>query len=268
MEKSVERIIKVLNHLVNANSPCTLTSVAKDLGFSKSRTHRILNALKDEGWVEQVPETRLYTLGTCALQFSVSLLSQLNLKSVSSPYLRELSETVRETTLLCLRTGTERMYVDQVVSGQELRHIVELGKRLPLWLGAPGKVILAYMEEDEIELVIRQFIETGNNYLASGKYRDKNMLLEELVNIRAQGFATSEAERLLSIVGVAAPIFDKDNSVIGTISIAGPTPRFNIDLANKAGALVVSYAKKISSHLGHSESMTQVLNAGSALKQS
>lgn len=249
----VERVVVILNHLAVAQATCSVTEVSRELGLSKSTVYRILSSLQDKAWVTQDPETQRYTLGGNLLELSLSLLSKLDLRSFGLSYLSELSLATNETGMLSLRVGLERMIVDQVPSYHEVRHLGEPGKRLPLWCGAPGKVILAYLEESEIENVIESLGKSGMQVLASGQPLDIDRLREELAEIRNQGFTVTVGERIAALTGVAAPIFGRNHEVMGAISVSGPLPRFSPEIAKQYGPLVKQMASKISLRLGHFE---------------
>jgi DNA-binding IclR family transcriptional regulator len=154
--------------------------------------------------------------------------------------------------MLALRVGLERVFIAQVPSTLEVRMMVELGKSHPLWCGAQGKAILAYMEESEVEAVMNELIKSGTRVLASGTIIDIDGLSKELAEIQRQGFAVSFAERVPGAAAVAAPIFERDRRVVGAIAIGGPLQRFAPDIVNRFGRLVSQAATEISLEFGNS----------------
>ena len=198
--------------------------------------------------------TKRYSVGAGLLELAFVLVSHFELRTASLPYLKMLYSKVTEGVMLTARVGLERMYVEQIESQHELRQVVEMGKRLPLWLGAPGKAILAYLEAHEIEAVIQGLEHEGSRFFASGKPIGAGKLRHELIEVRKQGYAWSSSERLAGTNAVAAPIFDRYHRVVGAISLGGPESRFGRDTARKYGPMVRETADNISFQLGHGSS--------------
>lgn len=244
--KAEQRVLSILDYLASIGKPCQVTEISRQLKISKSTTSRNLSSLKSGQWVAQDTESRRYTIGTRALEFSLSILSCFDIRQDSLSYLGQLRDATGETSMLSLRAGLERMYIEQVPGVHEVRQIVQLGKPLPLWCGAPGKAILAYMEESDRQWIVDTLRKSGVVVLASGQTMDIDRLQEELAEIRKQGFALSVGERVAGTSAVAAPIIDRQGQVAGAISVSGPLSRFSVDLATHYGPLVREAARAIS----------------------
>lgn len=243
--------LAIISFLVSVKQAKSLTEISKNLFISPSTAYRVLSSLKISGWVVRDDVTKRYRVGNRLIELALSLVSQLDLRNVGLHYLELLYSKVEESVMLSARVGLERMYIEQIQCNHELRHIVELGRHFPLWVGAPGKVILAHMEQHEIEVVLNSLKKSRKHFLASGQAVNINNLWKELTKIRNQGFSISKGERIPGTVAMAAPIFGRDNRVLGAISTGGPESRFTIDMAIGYGPLVNDIAKKISLQLGN-----------------
>lgn len=250
--KTIERIIAIITYLAVDPKFHGVTEISSELRITKSTAHRILSSLESLRWVAQDPRTERYRLGSMALQVGLSAVSNTDIRSISLPYLYDLQDNTNETAMLSLRIGSERVFIEQIQGKHEVRQIVELQKRYPIWLGAPGKVILAYMEQSEIETVLYNLVKSGVRTFASGQVLDISRLQRELAEIRRLGFTVSVGERIPEVTAVAAPIFNQNHQVVGAISVAGPISRFNVDMANNYGALVSQAARNIGFQLGDS----------------
>jgi DNA-binding IclR family transcriptional regulator len=210
---------------------------------------RILSTLERLKWVIQLPDNT-YGLSEKPLEFSLSVLSHIELKTVCRPYLAELNEITNETAALILRIGHEHISIDHIESNREVRYSVKLGFRDYLWRGANGKTMLANLDEDELKEVLDEFKKMGKVTLVSGRVLTIEKLLHELSEIRNQGFAISTGERTTEVYAVSSALFDHTNKVIGSIDLIGPLPRFNEKTARDYGPLVKQVAQKISLQLG------------------
>lgn len=244
-----ERVVDILDTLAAAPGPLGVSEVSRHLGIGKNNVFRILTALECKGWVQQDDETKKYRLTGAMAGVALKALSQLDIQKVSLPYLHELQAATGETTALCIRVDLERMFISSVPSNQEVRQIVPLGNRLPLWYGSGGKVILAFMTEPEIETVLSLYRDSKDpNH--PGSQAAVDALTMELEEIRKQGFATGVGQRNPSVCGIAAPIFNHDQKVVGSLGVSGPMPRLNLERALQYSSLLKENAQKISSLLG------------------
>jgi DNA-binding IclR family transcriptional regulator len=247
---TVERVTGIIGYLAMSGDSRGVTQATKELGLSKGTLHRILSSLVRAGWVVQNSESKNYTLGTKLLEISSLIVSNLDLRKASVPYLEKLHSTINETPSLSMRAGLERIVIDQLPGHHEVLHLVVMGKRLPLWCGAPGKVILAHLREREIEMIMDNLRkQPEQSTYASGERVDTNTIQKELADIRKTGFFVTRAERVVGATAVAAPIFGRNQEVIGALSVSGPDARFNRDQARRNGPLISQMAREISLQL-------------------
>jgi len=244
-----ERVIDIIELLASAAGPCGVSEISRQLGIGKNSTFRILSALEERGWIQQDVETKKYSLTGTLAGIAYKALSLLDIQRVSLPYLHELEAITGETSALCIRVNQERMFVNSVPSHHEVCRIVPLGIRHNLWYGSAGKVMLAFMPEAEVDTVMQTYKDT-NDPVTPASQTAIEALRKELIEIRKQGFAIGAEERSASVCGVAAPIFNHEQNVVGSLGVSGPMPRFNVDLALQYGPIVKDKAKKVSTLLG------------------
>ena len=247
---TAERVVDILDAVASAGVPCGVSELSRQLKIGKNNIFRILSALEDKGWLEQDTETKKYRLTGAMAEVAFRALSQLDIQEISTPYLHELQQMTGETSALVMRVELQRTFISSVPSNQSVRHVVPVGERRELWRGSGGKAILAFMTEDEIEAVLRQFSDSGVSVLAAGQAVTVESLRAELAQIRDQGFAAVAGERTSGVCGVSAPIFNHQQKVVGAISVSGPMNRFDMEKALQYSTLIMEKAKKISSILG------------------
>jgi DNA-binding IclR family transcriptional regulator len=253
---TAERVVSILNYLASTNTPVGVTEIGKHLGLAKATVHRILTSLEKARWISQNPETQRYSLSSGIMELGLTMLSRLSLQSVSLPHLEQVRDIIGETTHLSIRVDLERIYLYQVPGKHDVNLVVSLGRRLPLWVGAVGKSMLAHMRESEIETVIAELRRSGISTLPSGRVLNIEQLLQELDEIRKQGFAVTLGERTLGACAMGTPIFDHEHKVLGALGVVGPSPRFNLDLAKSYGALIKNTGEKISLQMGAGNSVS------------
>nr|WP_277998996.1 IclR family transcriptional regulator [Moorella sulfitireducens] len=127
--------------------------------------------------------------------------------------------------------------------------LVQPGTRAPAYCTGTGKVLLAYLSEDQL---YKFFQEVALLPYTPITITDPLRLREELQKIRSQGFALDNGEREEGVRCVAAPVFNHDNKVTAAVSVAGPAQRMPPKLmSGKLATAVIQVALQISRSLGY-----------------
>jgi len=229
------------------DSTLGVTEIAQELDISKAVVHRILNSLRVHGFIDLNPTTRRYSLGPAALAVGLAFLRNVDVRDIARPILRHLSNTTDETATLSIRSGWQRIYIDQVTPAREVKMTVDLGRPFPLHAGSSSKALLAHLSSEEIDTYITTF---GLQPLTNLTITDAHQLHEELARIREEGFARSSGERQSGAASVAAAILDHDGHPIAAISLCGPAERF-LPEANDAARAVVAACTGLSQQMGY-----------------
>ena len=219
----LERTFSILEIFDEDRPEWSTTEVARALDLPIPTVHRILAALKRHGYVSQHEETKRFRLGVAALQLGDRARAVVDLRSVAIPALRRLAHDAGETALLTvLAPGRDRgMCLERVETPQPLRLSVTPGRQLPLHAGASQKVLLAYLDESDVERVIG----AGLEHLCHSTITDPGLLREELATIRRRGWASSYEETNLGVWGVAVPVLSARGDIVCAVGIAGPSAR-------------------------------------------
>ena len=242
----VEKAIDVLFCLANEQDGVGITDISRQLGLGKSTVHRLLQTVQQRQLVEQ-DERRRYRLSYGVLQLSAAFLRHLNIHDAASPHLRRLRDETGETASLTIREATSRFHLEEVPGVHEVKFSLEIGKSLPLFLGASGKALVAWLSDEELDALIKT---CGLPAFTPFSITDPRVLKEQLAQTREHGYAVSQSERFIDVVSVAAPVRDVSGRVIAALNVTGPSSRFSVKLARKAGPVLVQEARKLSSALG------------------
>jgi DNA-binding IclR family transcriptional regulator len=234
---AVLRTADVLSYLATSPArPVGVTEIATALALSKAVVFRILVSLLDRGYVEFDEQSRRYLLGPRSLSLGMAYLERADVRQPAHDALVKLSARTGETATLSLRTNWERMYVDQVLPGDDIKMVVAIGRPFPLHAGASSKAFLAFLAPAEQD---RFFAEHRSlQMLTEATIVDEATLRAELAEIRERGYAGSRGERQHGAGSVAAPIFDRGGLPVAVMSVCGPVGRFESRRADAARMLL------------------------------
>ena len=246
--QTLNRAIAVLDCFSLERSELGVREVARMVNLPSSVTGRLLATLKEMGVLSQNPGTRAYSMGARVLTWAGVYTAHLDVRNKALPALEELHESTRETISLYVLEGSERVCVERFESPQNVRIVARLGRRLPLYAGAAGKVLLAFMPPARQA----EFFQTTTLVPLTPRtmvYREQ--LIEELRKIRQEGVATSYGEWIEDAAGVAAPVLDQSGDPVAALTISGPIQRFNQENVARYCAEVKSVAARISEAMGY-----------------
>jgi IclR family transcriptional regulator, KDG regulon repressor len=216
----LEKASELIDCLGQAGEPVTLAHVRSALSMPKSSTHRMLSELAGLGIVRRTADGR-YSLGPRLLYWGEAAAETFDLRAMAEPTMRKLRDEVGESVHLYVRDEDARICIAAVEARHELRPFIQLGRPLPLRVGAAGKVLLAFAEED-IQQRERQ------RATADGKTRPNVPgadLGPQLERIRVDRWATSMGEREIGVAAVATTVVDSTDRVVAALCISGPTVR-------------------------------------------
>lgn len=243
--RSINRALQILKCFNWNEREFTLTEISQKVDLAKSTTSRLLSTLESEGFVKRNERTNHYKLGNAIYFLGLIAKESLDLRQVSQPIMEEICQATKETVNLYLLDNLEKVCFNQVESPLAIKRYVRIGERSPIWYGATGKSILAYLDENtwhDEQKKLKSYTEKT--------IVDPNEFITELKNIKARGYAVSVGEKEHDVGCVAAPVFDNTKKVIGCISISGPQYRFPED-TDYFVSLVVDGAMRISNKLGY-----------------
>jgi DNA-binding IclR family transcriptional regulator len=226
----------------------TVAQISKSLGYSQSKTYRLVRTLMKYNLIKENPGTPLYSLGLNALRLGLIAQKGINLAEVALPLMRELSFRTKETVLLTSVNGTKGICHERVESGESVRSSTyHPGESIPLHCGASGKILMAYLPEEEWRRIISK---EGLRQYTPNTITQVSRLKDHLREIREKGYAFSDREVYQDVRAIAAPIFNVAGELLAGLTIAGPVYRINKKKAAVLARLAVEYAKKITDQFG------------------
>jgi len=162
--------------------------------------------------------------------------------------MRQLRDEVNETVLLGTLVGNRGVILEQVLSTQPLKVMVDPGHNFALHTAAPAKAMLAYMSQEDQSKIIDSITYTRFN---ENTIITKRQFIKNLNGVREKGYATDLAEEIFNLNCVACPIFNHKLEPIAAIWITGPADRLQPERFDEFGDIIGDFALKISRRLGY-----------------
>ena len=246
--QSLTRAFDIVELLAKEQHGLTLSEIAERVQLPTSTVYRLLSALKERGYVEQLKPSGYYRLGLTFVDMSSLYLNRLELKTEAEPILRELSKLTGQTVFLAIRDAHQIVYIDKMDEFSSLRKYSIIGQRKPVYATSLGKALLLGLDDEAIQelLLNHEFQRLGPK-----THTDLPRLLFDVQSSRKRGWTFDDEEAEPGVRCVAAPIYDYRSRVIAAVSASWTIDSFPDMDIQKTAAHVMRAADEISRHMGY-----------------
>lgn len=210
---SVVTSFEVIELMHDANSPISVTWLAKVMQTNKPRIHRHLKTLELLGYVRQ-NDSSLYFLTSKIRRFGRAGQNVYELLSIARPFLMELRDRTKQTVTIGEVEAEGIRNLEILRAGGAVEITSAPGAFFEFYSSSQGKVALAFGESGLLDIADRRAQINDAPY-------EKDALLLELEEIRQREWAVAPGAILPGINALAAPILNERGELVGTISILG-----------------------------------------------
>lgn len=219
---AVGRTIAILEAL--SKEECiNLESLAKTTGLPKATLLRFLSSLTNLGYVYRDDADR-YHLTLKMFSIGSRSLNHMDLINIAKPYTKKLANDLGETVHMGILEDDEAIYILKEESSFTIRMHSRVGKSIPLYCTAIGKIFLSEMSEKELD---RYIMSHSMKPFTPKSIRGEKALKEELKRVRERGWSIDDEEHEQNIMCLGAPIKDYTGKTIAAISVSWPLFRFD-----------------------------------------
>jgi IclR family transcriptional regulator, KDG regulon repressor len=247
---SLSRGLDVIEILAKSKEELSFNDILKELDIPSSSLWRVLQVLRQRGYVHFDERKRTYRIGFQFLYMGNILLNGFGYRSLARDYLKKLSEESGETTELDVRIRDQLILIDQVEGPDAIRLYSHPGSVIPYFHAtAPGKVYLAHMEREKLRSAVKKL---GLPRLTIHTIHLLEQLEKEIDEVKARGYAHDFEELREGICRISAPIYDRENRLLGCFTIACPSFKLdkNGNRKDELGLLVKKIAFEFSKEHG------------------
>lgn len=222
--QSVQLSLRIIEHLQSVQE-IGVTELAEELGHSPATTYKHLNTLHQEKYVAKTDEKR-YRLGFRFVNTAYHVKQRISNYETIVGEVVKLANTSGEIALFTVEEHGIGICLSVAAGENAVDRPVHEGYRSYLHDTAVGKAILAFSSEERVEEIIDRW---GLADSSPNTITEREELFETLSTIQERGVAFNQEETQHGLVGVGAPIFRPDGSVLGGISVIGPTSRISTE---------------------------------------
>ncbi len=255
--QAVETGMRLLEALIELGPTPMLKTIAEHAGMAPPKAHRYLASYCRTRLVERNPSTGGYRLGPLAVRLGLAALRHLDVVNVATPTVESLRDELGFSVGLAVWGTYGPTFVRMAETDSVVILSVRPGSVMPILSSATGRVFGAYLPEARTRhLVKAELLEktpTAQEVAYTGRSL-KSMRPEDIEaifrTVREQGVANVAGDLNAGIHALAAPIFDHDSRLVGSLSVFGGAGLLDIDPDGGAATSLKDAAMDVSRQLG------------------
>lgn len=226
----------------------SVTNISKALNMLPSKVSRMLGTLEREGFFEKNLETNKYRIGIKFFELGLIYILHLPLRKIIRPHIEQIAKEVNLTASWAILSNSKVIVIDRVqnLTTDLVSH--RIGLNLPIHTTSVGKVLLAYLPEEEQDRILQ----SGNlTRLTSKTITDKKLLKKNLKLIREKGYSTDQGETLEDLNCIGVPLKNGTGDVIAAVSLMAEKSETSADKLFQFTDYLKEKALFISRQLGY-----------------
>ncbi len=230
--KTAGRTLDLFEAFAKAQTPLSLSELARALKAPPSSCFNLIRALQARGYLYSVqPRRQLYPTRRL-FDVAQAIAAGEPWMSRIEPVLVQLRDQTRETVILGKRQGDQVVYLNVIEGPQSIRYSSQAGALKPLHSSSIGKALLGALDPAELHELLRQL---PLPRVTEATLTDRDVLLADITRSRKRGYFVTTGENVADVMAVAATV--RLGGEIYGIAIAGPVHRMNDALASHEAAL-------------------------------
>lgn len=258
-QQSIARALKLLNHFGETMTPLNVTEISKFLGISRSTAYAMLKEMQDMNYLSKDPKTGKYYLGYQNFILGRKTRAKYAELLQCDPYLTSFCQQKLpvQANSVCLWVMEQDyrmldlLHKDPNSSTPNVSYAffspLDRQRVLPSYCTAHGKVMLSELSaKEQREALMAQDIKSYTESTVT----DIDSIIQELSQVKKQGYCVDVEGYANFEVNVAAPIRDRTGKAVGAISISAAKLIFQ-GRPQDYIQLIVALGRELSALLGH-----------------
>jgi IclR family pca regulon transcriptional regulator len=201
--ESLARGLDVLRAFDAQHRTMSLAEVAGATGLARPTARRLLLTLEELGFVRSADGA--FALTPKVISLGTAYVASLGLWEIARPHLEALVGRTGESSSMAQLDGSDIVYVARVAVPKIIALRVDIGTLFPAQQTSQGKVLLAALPTEELDAVLAVPSRSG---LPPYIGRTRSELDQELIRVRARGWALADEELAPGVRSVAVPVRD------------------------------------------------------------
>ena len=220
---ATETSIRVLDAIRSQGGEAETKELVSELAMAQSTVYKHLRTLEAEDFV--VKHDGGYRIGARCLEFGGFVRRYDHVYQTAKSDIQDMADETGELANLMFEERGLGVYVHTAGGANAVNIDTGIGKRVHLNCTALGKALLSTVSDDRIDGILDR---RGLPRHTEHTITDRDVLMDEIAQVRSEGVAYERNQRVEGICCVAAPI-TTEHKRRAAISVSGPERRMSED---------------------------------------
>lgn len=243
---AVMRALSLLDRLARQREPMSLARLTSELALPKSSVHGLCNTLMSFGYLRRQPDGA-FLIGPGVMSLAEAFVAGTDVAQEFNALWADAGAAPKETVVLSVLSGTDVLFIATRNSTRPLGLAYNVGMRLPAYLSASGRAMLAQRDPDEI----RQLFAGGLTvHLTRKGPREVEGLLKDLALTRKRGYSIDDEAVREGLYSFGAPVFDAGGRAVAGVAVCINKALIGADRGARHRDMLLDVARTLSRRLG------------------
>ncbi|GJD76786.1 IclR family transcriptional regulator [Methylobacterium goesingense] len=222
----LDRALAILTFVAEQRKALSAAEIAAALALPLPTAHRLIGNLEDRGLIQKALGTKRYVVGSTLVTLSAKTIGAAFRTVRRHAVLSAVADRIGEQCEIGIVRDNAVAYVDSVQTKQQQGLQFNPGSSAPLHCTSTGKIYMS-----RLPTKVRQRLAQS---LPLARYTpttiaDPEMLLAQLDVIRRRGWAKTNEEYVIGVVGCAVPIVSPKGDLIACLGVSVPSARVSYE---------------------------------------
>jgi IclR family pca regulon transcriptional regulator len=218
---SLARGLLVIQAFTPQTPQMTISQISVRTGLSRAAVRRCLYTLSKLGFAGAEDGQR-YSLRPKMLTLANTYTASSTLANAAQPILERMSAALGESFSVATLDGDDIVYIARTMVTRVMSVDLHIGSRLPAFCTSMGRVLLAYLPQDQLESYLARATFTQ---FTPRTMTSPDKLRLALRNVRRNGYALVDQELEIGLRSIAVPVYAPNGRVVATVNLSGNAPR-------------------------------------------
>jgi DNA-binding IclR family transcriptional regulator len=246
--QSLARAFGIMEEVARSRDGISLAELSRRVGLHNSTTFHLVKTMVSLGYIRQIKDGKRYRIGRPLFALAASALDEIEMVSLATPVLEDLSRETGESGHFAVRMGDSVVVIARTAAPGAFQLTERIGVVRPAHCTALGKVILAALRVDQLDRFLARMELPA---VTPKSITELGALKKDLNEVRSSGIAFDDGEFNPEVRCIAVPVKDFTGRVIGAIGISGPIWRLSIQALQGRAITVQAAAKRLSEEFGY-----------------
>ena len=226
--EALARALRIIQAFNRDRRQLTLSDIAKLVDLPRASVRRTLHTLMHLGFAET--DGRAFRLRPRILTLASAYLMSNSISDILQPAVERMAAEVGEACSAAVLDGNAVIMIAHASPNRVVNLSAQIGFRLPAVSSSLGRVLLAALDDRELDRLLRQ-IEPEK--LTSETVVDRAELRRLVRKARADGYSLVDQEAELGFCSISVPLSRLDGRVIASLNIGTHSNRSSLGVMRK-----------------------------------